>query len=179
MSFTHLNHLSRWTGLRNSDQFNSFLRHSMLSAAAPTLLISSSSICPMTASPDLNLLVLDDLTMDQPECSPDTQPHHSGSVQSTIHSRGSMNPPDGQDMSHGAVHSSESDPKADAKSNESNCNPSVRSVAFNQTQLESSEASGTTTDVKFKIVIKGLLESPELCALWCLLLILLLHTKHE
>ena len=35
MSFTHLDHLSLLAGLRNSDQFNSSARHSMLSTTTP------------------------------------------------------------------------------------------------------------------------------------------------
>ena len=45
--------------------------------------------------PDLGLLTLDDLTLDRPEHPPDTQPHESGPVQSTIiHSWGGVDPLD-------------------------------------------------------------------------------------
>ena len=64
MSATHLNHLKRWTSLRNPDQFNAFAKCPMKSPTTPTMCISSSSTCPMTTSSDLNLLCLDNLTME-------------------------------------------------------------------------------------------------------------------
>ena len=100
MSFTHLNDLNCWKGLRNFDQFNSFAKHSLLTANKPALHISSSSVHPITALPNLDLLVLDDLTSDRPEHPPVHQAHShdNSSVQSTIHSWGSVDLPDAQDI---------------------------------------------------------------------------------
>ena len=86
MSFTHTNNLSRWTGLRTTEQFNLFAECSLLTGNTPALCISSSSACPINESPNLDLPVLDDLTQDQPECPSDmdAQQLDNGSVQSTI-----------------------------------------------------------------------------------------------
>ena len=67
----------------------------------------------MTALPNLDLLVLDDLTSDRQEHPPDVQDLSHGTVHSTdgiadpggetsstIFSRGGIDPPDDQDQSH-------------------------------------------------------------------------------
>ena len=127
MSFACLDHLSRWAGLRDSDQFNSFARHSMVTTCTPTMFISSSSIHPMTVSPDLDLLMLDDWTLDQPECLPDTQPHDDNSV-------------------HSAMCSCNFQQSHEATSGQSHCDSPMQSAAFNQTQSESFDALETTAN---------------------------------
>ena len=82
MPFTHLNNLNRWVGLRTTEQFNSLAEHSSPNACAPMLHIRSSSAHQIDASPNLDLPVLDDLTLDQPECPSDMDAHHMPMVQS-------------------------------------------------------------------------------------------------
>ena len=73
MSFACPNHLDCRARSRNFDQFNSFAKHSMLTAANPTLHISSLSVHPISALPNLDLQVLNNLTLDRPDCPPDSQ----------------------------------------------------------------------------------------------------------
>ena len=129
----------------------------MLSAVTPTLFISSSSICVMTASPNSNLPMLDNFTLDQPECPPAIQANDDDSIPSKAHSRSSK----------AHSRSSEGQAKPDQDGSNSRTSP-VRSAAFNRMQnpgpdqnpssrSASSDVSRTTTDTKSKLelILKG------------------------
>ena len=76
MSFTCLNSLQRWTGLRNAEEFNSFARCSLSTATTPTLHTNNPSIHPIDVSPDLDLRVISNMTEDRPKRSPDPHDIH-------------------------------------------------------------------------------------------------------
>ena len=176
MSFSCLNSLKRWAGLRNADQFNSFPRHSMQTTNTPTLCVSSLRVCPIAASPDFDLLVLDDLIFDRLECPPDvrTQMHDSDSAHSTPTSiEPSIDPLDAHNLSHGTVHSNTriADTGGGNKSVQSSVDSPVESVAVNHASSDtasngnhvgSKSSEGTSTnnleDTKFNMIFKTLLQ---------------------
>ena len=89
MSFTHPNHSNGWKSLRNPDQFNAFAKHFTKSPTTPVSLVRSSSVCPITASSNLDFPTLDNLTLDRPECRSQDQAADGVSIPSVICSQDS------------------------------------------------------------------------------------------